>query len=443
AGQWRISDPPDALVIPATHFASTFTQYFLYFFDKTAQALVPEPVYVPRGAQASTVLVSGLLAGPDRSLLGVERTFLPARVQLDDLSVPVSLDGTAQVPLTNQILNLDNDHLSLAFAQLAWTLGQIPGLDRMRVTVDGSPLDLPGEGTDVPVNSWTEYDPSVAWASQSLFGLRDGRVVAETEGRETRTTGVFGSLALGVDSFAVDLQAVRVAAVTAGRTRVSVAPIDRTGAAEPTASDAAVVYVGTDLLRPAYDLTGQLWLLDRTSSGARVEVVRRGVAKEVVVPGITRQDVTAFAVSRDGTRFVAGVRGRTRDTLEIARVRRSDDGRVTSVGAASTLPLGTATPTRIRDVAWRTTGSLAVLTRPEPRVSEVVVVKVDGSSAPGDLAADSEPFRDWASRLVTAPSLGSPLYLGAGGGRLYTLTATGRWATAGIPSGLRAPTFPG
>ena len=71
------------------------------------------------------------------------------------------------------------------------------------------------------------------------------------------------------------------------------------------------------------------------------------------------------------------------------------------------------------------------------------MVKVDGSSAPGDVVADAEPFRDWASRVVTAPSPGAPLYLGTASGRLYTLTATGRWATAGLASGLRAPTFPG
>ena len=338
AGEWRISDPPDALIIPTTHFASTFAQYFLYFFDKTAQVLVPEPVYVPRGAQASTVLVSGLLAGPDRSLLGVERTFIPARTQLDDLSVPVSLDGTAQVPLTDEILDLDDDQLSLAFAQLAWTLGQIPGLDRMRITVDGSPLDLPGEGADVSVYSWSELDPAVAWASQSLFGLRDGRVVAETDGarvpdhrRVRQPRPGRGELRRRPAGRARRRGHRRTAA------GCSVAPVDREATGAPSASDADTVYLGTDVLRPAYDLTGQAWLLDRTPSGARVEVVRKGVAREVEVPGITGEDVTAFTLSRDGTRVVAGVRGADRDRLETARVRRDPDGRVRSVGPASRL----------------------------------------------------------------------------------------------------------
>ena len=442
AGQWRISDPPDALVIPRTHFESTFTQYNLYFFDKTSQVLVPEPVYVPRGAQAPTVLVSGLLAGPGRDLLGVERSYLPARTLLDDLSVPVTRDGTAVVPLTDQVLDLGDDRLALAFAQLAWTLGQIPGIERMRITVDGSPLDLPGEGSDIAVGSWTEYDPAVAWASQTLFGLRAGKVVSETGGHESATSGAFGALALGVRTFTVDLQAENVAAVTATGTQVRVAPRDAVAGRPPTSADARPVYAGTDVLRPVYDVSGRLWLLDRTRAGARVVVVDKSGAHPVGVSGVSGEPVTAFTLSRDGTRLVAAVHGAGTDRLVIARVQREDDGAVRKVGAARTLPLPDA-PARVSDLAWRTAGSLAALTEPAADVAQVVVAPVDGSAGTGDLAGDAQPFREHASALVTAPTLGAPLYLATDAGRVYTLTTSGRWATAGIDEGLFGPTFPG
>ena len=63
-GEWRIHSPPNRLIIPTAHFETRFQQYFLYYFDKSAQVLVPEPVYVPTGAQATTFLVDGLLGGP-------------------------------------------------------------------------------------------------------------------------------------------------------------------------------------------------------------------------------------------------------------------------------------------------------------------------------------------------------------------------------------------
>jgi len=442
-GEWRISHPPDALLIPRAHFDARFTQYFLYFFDKSSQVLVPEPVYVPRGAQAPTLLVSGLLRGPDRDLLGVERTFLPARTRLDDLSVPVSRDGTAEVPLTDQVLDLGDRELNLVFAQLAWTLRQIPGVDRMRVTVGGSPLDLPGEGAEVGVGEWSEFDPAVAWASQSLFGLRAGRVVSVTAGAEHRLTGVFGSVDLGLRSVALDLPAENVAAVTEDGQRVLTAPRNANPGNTPAASDAANVYTGTDVLRPVYDLYGQLWLLDRTRSGARLVVLRNGTATAFDAPGVSGQNVRRMLVSRDGTRLLTDVRTGDGDAVQISRIQRGSTGQVRGLEPAQRLALGRSEPVRVADIAWRTPGSIALLTTSSLDTSQVVVVKVDGSSALGDSATDAELFRGQAEHLVTSPMLGAPLYVGAATGSLFALAPTGRWTGSGITPGLRVPTFVG
>jgi hypothetical protein len=442
-GEWRISDPPDALLIPRAHFDARFTQYLLYFFDKSSQVLVPEPVYVPRGAQAPTMLVSGLLRGPDRDLLGVERTFLPARTRLDDLSVPVSREGTVEVPLTDQVLDLDDRELNLVFAQLAWTLRQIPGVDRMRVTVDGSPLDLPGEGADVGVGEWSQFDPAVAWASQSLFGLRGGRVVSITEGVERRLSGVFGSLDLGLRAVALDLPAEHVAAVTRDGRRLLVAPRNRTPGTSPTASDATTAYTGSDLLRPVYDLYGQLWLVDRTRAGARLLVLRDGTVTAFDAPGVSGRNVRKMLVSRDGTRLLTEVRAAGSDEIQVSRVQRGPGGQVRGLEPAQRLALGQPEPVRVPDIAWRSPGSIALLTTSSLGTSQVVVVKVDGSSAAGDSATDAELFRGKAVHLVTSPMLGAPLYVGADTGSLFALAPTGRWTGSGIAPGLTAPTFVG
>ena len=196
-GEWRISKPPNRLIIPRTHFDTEYQQYFLYFFDKSAQVLVPEPVYVPRGLQAPTLLVAALLKGPVPGLAGVEGTFVPPGTQLDGISVPVSRDNTAEVPLSDQVLDLDDNQLNLLYAQLSWTLGQIAGVERMRVTVAGTPVDLPGARVDVGVNQFSEFDPALAWASTSLFGTRERRVVTLTSDRESRIGGPFGTLGPG------------------------------------------------------------------------------------------------------------------------------------------------------------------------------------------------------------------------------------------------------
>jgi hypothetical protein len=442
-GEWRISTPPDRLIVPTTHFETRFQQYFLYFFDKAAQVLVPEPVYVPTGAQATTFLVTGLLRGPGRGLLGVERTFVPARTRLDDISVPVTPEGTAEVPLSDEVLDLEPDQLSKAFAQLAWTLKQVSGVRRLRVTVDGSPLEVPGQGPDADIEGWSEFDPSVSWASQSLFGIRGGRVVTQIGSEERRVSGVLGSLDLGPDTIAVDLPGEQIAATTDDG-RVLLAARSRVAGTAPDAADALDVYTAEGrLLKPSWDLHSQLWVVDRTAAGAQVVVVRNSIDRELDVDGLTGEDVRSLVVSRDGSRLVAQVAGNRRDTLVIGRIERDQSGKVRRVVDVSELDVSALRVRRIRDVAWRTPGSLAVLTAPTPSTSQVLVVKVDGSSTLEDSTTDAEVFRGEAARIITSSTLGAPLYLRSRDGAMYALASNARWTGAGVRPGLRSPTFVG
>jgi hypothetical protein len=443
-GEWRISDPPDALIVPQEYFETRFAQYFLYFLDRSAQILVPEPVYLPRGEQTPTLLVRGLLRGPDEEVLGATRTFIPDRTALDDLSVLVSDNGTAAVPLSQQILDLDGTDLDMALGQLAWTLRQVPGVETMQVSVDGSPLNPPGEGGDQDVQGWPELDPSVNWASQSLFGIRDGRVVTLVGDQERRIAGFFGTEDSGLRSIAVDLAGERVAGVTDNSSKVLVAPRAREAGQLPNASNANVVLAGaTNLLPPVWDIYGQLWLVDRERGGANLAVVRSGVPTELDVPGLTSANVRAFELSRDGTRLAAVVAGRQRDRLVVARVMRSDGGKVRGFSPVTRLPVGSLEGDEIRDLAWRTPASLALLTRPSPGESQVIVALIDGSSTLGEVATDAEVFPDKAVRIVTSPASGAPVYVGTTNRQLFELGASGRWTVASVDSGLRSPTFVG
>ena len=442
-GEWRISNPPDALIVPRSHFETRFQQYYLYFFDKAAQILVPEPVYLPRGEQAPTLLIEGLLKGPDQELLGATRTFIPSQTELE-ISVPVARDGIAEVPLSDEVLDLDDDDLELALAQIGWTLRQVPGIEQMRITVDGSPLDIPDQGVEQDVRAWPEYDPSINWASQELFGIRDGRVVTRLAGEEVRIAGLFGTEPSGLRTIGVDLPAEQIAGVSKDGTTVFVSPRARDVGEVPDVGSADVAYPhGTDVLRPAWDIYGQVWLIDRSRDGAALFVVRDGVSRRVEAPGITGKNIKGFILSRDGTRLVAIVDGKNRDRLVISRIARDDEGQVRRVAPAVDLPIGDFEVDEIRDLAWRTPGSVALLAGPTPGLSQVIVTLVDGSSALGDVASNTEIFRDDADRIVTSPAVGAPLYVGTTNGQLFELAANGRWIGTSINSGLVSPTFVG
>jgi len=441
-GQWRISGPPDALIIPRGHFEGRFKQFDLYFFDRSGQVLVPEPVYLPAGDQAPTLLVRGLLRGPDKELAGATRTFIPPKTRLDDLSVPVSRHGVATVSLSDPMLGLGADERQLALAQLGWTLAQVPGLDRMRILVHGSPLEVGGLGAEPSVDSWSQYDPAVSWASHELFGLRDGHLVAVLDGSERRLPGTLGPSAPPIRSIALDLAAQRLAAVTQDGGSVLLARPQQPS--RPATAAAQPAYTGgTDLLKPAWDLDGQLWLLDRTAGGAVLTVLRGGSPTVVEAPGISGRDVTAFSLSRDGTRLVAVLAGpgRRGDQMVMSRVIRDQSGQVTSLTAARPVPVTTGPVRHIVDVAWFSPTTVAVLTSPDKGLCRVYLPRVDGSSGFVDSSTGAEPFRGKAVRVVTAP--GAPVYLETPSRRLYALGSSGRWTDAGIPPGLVSPTFVG
>jgi hypothetical protein len=130
-GEWRIAEPPNALIVPESWFEQHFRQVSLYFFDPTSSVLVPEPVFVPSGEPLASTLVSGLLRGPGPGLSGVSQSLLPGGPL--ELSVPpVSGDGVASIKLTADAGQPTPQDIGPMLAQLAWTLRQEPSITATR-----------------------------------------------------------------------------------------------------------------------------------------------------------------------------------------------------------------------------------------------------------------------------------------------------------------------
>lgn len=397
-GEFRIVEPPDALVVPASWFQQRFQQVALYFFDPTLQILVPEPVFVPEGEQLATSLVSALLAGPPARLDGVVRTMVPAGLD-EGLSVPVTDDGVAQVSLVGEPPETSAEEARLMLAQLAWTLSQDPEVSAVRVTIGGEAVPVPGGASEFEVVDADGFDPAGASASAQLYGLREGRVVSGGPGVMTPVAGPLGSRNYGLADVAVAPRGDRAAGVLAGRTTVVVAPV--TGLPEGEGEAETVLDTGADLARPTWDYAGRLWLLDRRPDGAVVHVVDHGPAREVRVPGVTGEAVRRLIISRDGTRLVAVVRRGGADRLVISRVVVGDAGRVEQV-VLSTVTSEVGGGPDITDVAWSSPSTIAVLTPAgSGRVFEIDTVVADGASVGTDTLSTivSGPVRG----LATSP----------------------------------------
>lgn len=431
--EWRIAALPDAMVVPRSHFQTRFQPMSVYFFDPTGSVLVPEQVHLPRGVQAPTLLVGGLLAGPAVAAQGVERSYLPAGTRLG-VSVPVRENGLAEVQLTPEVRELPEDQLERAIAQLAWTLRQVGQVQRFQITVDGTPVELPG-GSVVEVEELNEFAPTVAAASTDLFGLRRRQVV-QVVGNEEMTAAPL-TAAFRPRSLGIDLPGARFALVTEDGAAVEV--VSREGAAS-----ARRVYTGTDVLRPMWDHTGRIWLVDRTATGARVLVVEKAGVRAVSIPGLGGERVLGASLSRDGTRLALTVRGEGGgpSRLLLARVVRRDAGQPVRL----TRPVGLASPGPLEggaDLGWRDPTTVAVLTRPTDSTSEVALAAIDGSSGSVGPVTPTDVLFDAGVALAASPGDPVALVVRTRSGGLHALDLQGRWDFDAGEAGLRAPAFVG
>ena len=413
-GEWRISRAPDALIVPESWFEQRFRPVSLFFFDPTARILVPEPVFVPRGEQLATTLVNGLLRGPGRSLTQVSRSFLPPGLSLG-LSVPVSDDGVADISLKGDVGKQTPQALELMLAQLAWTLRQEPTIRKFRVTLGGEPVSLPGGVSVFDVDKGEAYDPAGFQASPLLFGLRAGRLVAGGPDTLAAVDGPLGATDYGVSAASVNIRATRVAAV-AGRGRSLLeAPVRG-----PQGQGVHQIVSGASrLLRPAWDFSDRLWLVDDTAAGARVSFVEGTHAQGLRVPGVSGQHVRRFLVSRDGSRLVAVVHRPGGDALMVSRLLHDDHGRVLRSTRAHRIGWEGSGSLDIRDIAWQTPTTIAVLDEITPELAQVRTISVDGS--PLGLDALTYTLNGRVRSLAGSAVRSEPLYAVANTS-LYDLT---------------------
>lgn len=433
-GEWRIDEVPDALVVPDSWFDDWYERVSLYFFDPTSQVLVPEPVFVPRGDQFASSLVRGLLAQPTGESADVARTWFPPGTT-HGLSVPINAAGIAEVSLSGDPDSVDDQTARRMLAQLTWTLRQDASIRAVQLSIGGRMISYQGGSTQVGLDAGSAYDPSGPGTSRALYALDGDRVVAGDVGQLAATAGPLGTTDYGVRSIGVSLGGSRVVAVTGDGTQLLTAPLDA-----PEADVATVLSGAVDLAAPALDARDRTWVLDRAAGRARVFVAVDGVASEQVVPGVTGRRVTKLLVSRDGTRLVAVVRGRSADRIVATRVRQASDGAVLGFTPVRTLPLPTEGSTRIRDVAWRSPTTVSVLGDITDDFSQVRTLSVDG--APGLIATGGTTRLRGRFRVLVSAPVDDPEVYALGGREVSDLSRPER-TVPDLAPGVTSVTYAG
>ena len=394
--EYRILDPPDAQIVPSDWFADRYRQANVYFFDNTNRILVPEPVFVPRGDQAASTLVSRLLAGPAEPR--VESTAFPPGTDLD-FSTPVYDDGIADIRLVGNPPPASQEAIEKMVAQLAWTLRQ-EQITALRLTISGVEMSLPGGVSEFDVDSAPEFNPTGARANYALYGLRGGLLVSGNRDGLSPVGGPFGVTDRRLRSVAVSIDGATAVGVRKDGHRLVAAPVREASTDDPPSGEppieqpgletprveSTLLEGGTNLLTPAWDFADRLWVVDRTSTGVEVSYLDRGRTHSIDVPEVSGQNVTSFLVSRDATRFVAVVRTRKPgvpgavDELRVGRIEALEEGGELRIRSTRRIALGDTDSLRIKDIAWTSTTTIAVLrTVTEDELYSVQTVAVDGA----------------------------------------------------------------
>jgi hypothetical protein len=176
-GEWRISALSSALLLTQTQFTDDYDLRNLYFFDPNNRYLVPDPVYVPLQASASTLTsrLVGYLKTPPRDWLagGATQTAFPTSTKVyTNLA-----DGLATVNVTGTITKAQEAE---AASQLLWTLsGSGQGGSQVRsvaLYVNGKPFIPAGGGANaVEILAQAKYGPatgvSATGAGQVIYYL--------------------------------------------------------------------------------------------------------------------------------------------------------------------------------------------------------------------------------------------------------------------------------
>lgn len=411
-GQWRITTPPEGLLLTQPEVDESYRRLDLYFLDPDRTVVVPDPVFVPAQAGIATALVRRLLSGPTSGLAPAVTTAFPAGSRLAVASVLVE-EGVAEVVLDDAALAAGSEARVQMVAQLVWTLTQLREVTAVRVRAGQSDLGR-GDGQGRQTRDlYAAYDPSGLGASSPV--VVGGEVLSTLaslgNGELVPVGGPLGDPALTVVRPAISLDGSTVAGLDATGEALLVGRLG-------SGSEAATRFVGEDLAPPSWSQGPLLYVVDRGADPGLWVLPRDGEAQRVELPDLGGSSLVAARPSRDGTRMAVvlddpevpapteadlatvdgqlGVGQVVGDRLLVGSIRRAGS-REAPLAAVENLTEIAHEVGTITDLSWAGATEVVVLGDVRGAAAQPVVISVDGwvveptSALPGLVSITAAP----------------------------------------------------
>lgn len=413
-GQWRISAPPDGLLLSRYTFERYYLEVSVYFMSVIGSHVVPDPIHLPETLVTPTNIVRALLEGPSDSISRAVTNAIPVTARLGLEPTSIDTQGVVTVDLAGLSSNLGDEARRRIGAQLLWSLTAIPRVTGLVVTRDGMPFTLPDSNAQGVLELSTVQGYQVlsrGIPSADLFGIRDGvpgRLADPFDPLRLDTATRYADLAVSLDGASMAL-------IDDSRTTLWIGA--RSG-------EMATAVTGLRNLRDPQFVLGVLWIMGDESDGRTVlaTVQRSGAVERVTIEVPAGQSLQGFAVSPTRARIALILSAGGRTSLGLATVLDSVPTRV--VGWEE-LRLVTDTDQIVRQplaMRWSDETMLALIASSGAQRS-VFIARADGSGL-----EDLSPVGGEAVEITAlARSGGGPVAIRTEAGVVWRYDARTRW----------------
>lgn len=422
-GQWRISNPPNGVVVSRYLFTDAFQAVNLNFLSSSGDVLLPDPRYYPSGTDEVRLVAEGVLRGPSAWLqpLTTQRSTRDITVS----SVSIDSGGIAKVQLSPNALQLSRERRDAILAELVFTLSGLDQVVTVQVSASGELWAAKSGRWDLNQSNYSDLDPADSVTPRPAYLARDGKLQ-----RQATQAGWSDYVDLQTDlpkvgNLAISRNAQQWAALTDGDGRLLVGTIGQKGS--------KVQRSATGLLRPSFDRSGQLWSPAGTLSA--LAVFREGAAVPVTVRGLPAGRVVALSLAPDGVRAAVVLANAGRTEVGLVRVHRSESGVLLDGWQPVDLSLAGASTSKLLDVGWNSVTELALLRVDTDQQTSVLVVSQDSAEQTDTGPSDARGL----VALAAAPS--RPPLASSVAGDVYRFDGEFDWLVS--ISGVSAVAYPG
>lgn len=327
-GEWRISSPPDGLLVSEYMFSRTYRPIPIYFMDRTEQYVVSEYIYLPDSQVNPTRVVQATIYGPSEWLRPAVTTAFPDDTRLAVSSVATNKDGIATISLSDSVAGLTNQQRDIMGIQLAYSLRVFADITGLKVTVNGSPYSMPGANQDgtLRIKSVLSYDPVSNSTPSYYYAVSDGKLVQVHFAADTKTSATTGGLgntawATGLAGIVVSEGQNLVYATDATRSQLLTSRIRAEG---NDSEEARVVLSGTGLCDPAMVGDG-VWTIGQSPQGPILYRAKStGEISTTLITELSGMEVKSFSVSPDATKLAVVVGENESSRVGLLRLRGKD-----------------------------------------------------------------------------------------------------------------------